>query len=165
MANTIEQRNLTMLTAAETLSLSRAAELDLADDETLIVKYRDEFLYIQRAAEQGLRQVDTLVENPTELSILAESWGFTCTVEDRFASRIVFRKNLGQEQVIRKLSNIRIDWSRPRPPTVDIDYYRETGNLVSLVDSTLAIPRLDRVRQQLGITSSDYTVDKTQVQI
>ena len=160
---TIQQTQLTMLTAAETRSLTRAAELDLADDETLIVKYRDEFLYIQRAAEQGLTQVDTLVENPTELSILAESWGFTCSVEDRFTSKIVFRKNLGQEQVVRKLSNITIDWARPKTPTVDVDYYRETGNLVSLVDSTLAVPRLSIVREQLGLTNTQYTVDKSQL--
>jgi hypothetical protein len=161
MANTTQQQTqLTMLTASETQTLSRAAQQDISTQEDLIYKYRDEFLYIQRAAEQGLTQVDTLIDDPNELAILARSWGFTCTVQDKFSAKIVYRKNLGEEEVIKKLSNISIDWSRPGTPTVDVAYYRQTGNLVSLLDSTLFVPKLTQVKQQLGVTGTTYTVDK-----
>lgn len=159
MANTIQQTQLTMLTAAEVKSLANAAQQDITTQEDLIYKYRDEFLYIQRAAEQGLTSVETLVDDPNELAILARGWGFTCTVQDKFSAKIVYRKNLGEEEVVKKLSNVTIDWTRPGTPTVDVAYYRQTGNLVSLLDSTLFVPKITLVKQRLGVTNSTYTVD------
>lgn len=149
---------LTMLTAAEANLLATAGEALISTDETLIYKYRDEFLHIQRAAEQGLKTLDMLVENANELRILAESWGFECLVQDRFSTKIVYRKSLGQEEVTTKLSNITISWSKPKPPTVDVAYYRQSGNLVPLADSTILLPststedtRVLAIKQSLGI--------------
>ena len=160
MANKfVTQQSLTMLTATEVKSLANTAQINIAEDETLIYKYRDEFLHIQRAAEQGITDLYMLIENPTEFSIIATAWGFTCTVEDRFDLKIVYRKNLGQERVTNKTSNLNISWLRPNRPTVDVAYYREKGNLVSLLDSTLFVPKLTQIKQQLGITEGDgYTV-------
>ena len=95
---------LTMLTAAEAKSLSTAGQEQVGSNEELIYKYRDEFLYIQRAAEQGLTKVDTLVDDPNELAIVAESWGFTVVVEDKFSNKIIYRTNLGAEQILNKIS-------------------------------------------------------------
>jgi hypothetical protein len=150
---------LTMLTAAEAKSLSTAGQEQIGSNEELIYKYRDEFLYIQRAAEQGLTKVDILIDDPNELSIVATSWGFTCTVLDKFAAKIVYRKNLGQEEIERKLSNINIDWSKPKTPSIDVAYYRQSGNLVALADSSMVIPdieetRLFAIKQTLGITDN-----------
>ena len=160
MANKlVTQQSLTMLTATEVKSLANTAQINIAEDETLIYKYRDEFLHIQRAAEQGITDLYMLIENPTEFSIIATAWGFTCTVEDRFDLKIVYRKNLGQERVTNKTSNLNISWLRPNRPTVDVAYYREKGNLVSLLDSTLFVPKLTQLKQQLGIVEGDgYTV-------
>lgn len=149
-----------MLTAAETLQLSRAAEQETSTTEDLIYKYRDEFLHIQRAAEEGIKTLDMLVEDPTEFGQIATAWGFTARVQDKFSARIVYRKNLGQEEVVKQLSNVTVDWTRPQTPTVDVEYYRQSGNLVSLLDSTLFVPRVTQVKQQLNITNSTYTVDK-----
>ena len=162
MANkfTRTEQTLTMLTAAETQQLTRAAQQDITTTEDLIYKYRDEFLHIQRAAEQGLTKLELLVEDPTEFTVLAEGWGFTALAQDKFSAKIVYRKNLGQEEVVRQTSNVSVDWSRPKTPTVDVEYYRESGNLVSLLDSTLFVPRLTQVKQALGVTNSTYTVDK-----
>ena len=156
---------LTMLTGQEALSLSRAGQEQIGTNEELVYKYRDEFLYIQRAAEQGLTSVDILIDDPNELSIVAQSWGFVCTVQDKFSAKIVYRKNLGQEEIQRKLSNINIDWSKPKAPTVDVAFYRQTGNLVQLADSSIAIPtlslRLQSVKQSLGITDNTVYTDTT----
>ena len=149
---------LTMLTGQEALSLSRAGQEQIGTNEELVYKYRDEFLYIQRAAEQGLTSVDVLIDDPNELSIVAQSWGFVCTVLDKFSAKIVYRKNLGQEKIERKLSNINIDWSKPKAPTVDVAFYRQSGNLVVLEDSTLSIPvlsvKVSDVKLSLGITDN-----------
>ena len=149
---------LTMLTGQEALTLARAGQEQIGTNEELVYKYRDEFLYIQRAAEQGLTSVDILIDDPNELSIVAQSWGFVCTVLDKFSAKIVYRKNLGQEKIERKLSNINIDWSKPKAPTVDVAYYRQSGNLVVLEDSTLSIPvlsgKVSDVKLSLGITDN-----------
>lgn len=161
MAKTIEQRYLTMLTASEVARLTAAAQQEITTTEDLVLKYRDEFLYIQRLAEQGLKTAYVLVDNPRELSEVAQAWGFTAVLENRSTTRVQYRTNLGQEETTQQISNITIDWNKPTTPTVDVDYYRESGNLVSLLDSTLFVPRLEKVKQQLNIVSTDYTVDKT----
>lgn len=150
---------LTMLTGQEALQLATAGQELVGSDETLIYKYRDEFLYIQRAAEQGLTSIETIVDDPNELAIVARSWGFTAIVQDRFANKIVYRRNLGQEEIVSKLSNINIDWSKPRTPTVDVAYYRQSGNLIALADSTILFPSLEEnrilaIKQSLGITDN-----------
>jgi len=154
LANTLTP--LTVLTAAEAKELATAGQELIGTNEELIYKYRDEFLHIQRAAEQGLTSLETLVDNPNELAIVVRGWGFTATVQDKIRSSIVYRKNLGQQDVVVKLSNILIDWLRPTTPTVDVAYYRQSGNLVPLADSTIAIPDLEETRvyaikQSLGI--------------
>jgi len=161
----VTQQSLTMLTAAEVKLLSNVAQINIAEDETLIVKYRDEFLHIQRAAEQGLTSLFMLLETPNEFAIIATAWGFTTVVEDRFDTKITFRKNLGQQQTQQKLSNILVDWATPKPPTVDVAYYRESGNLISIQDSTLFVPLLDRVKARLGITDTTYSVKKIATQV
>jgi hypothetical protein len=150
---------LTMLTAAEAKSLSTAGQEQIGSNEELIYKYRDEFLYIQRAAEQGLTKVDTLVDDPNELATVARSWGFTAVVEDKFSNKIIYRTNLGAEQILNKISNITIDWNRPKTPSIDVAYYRQSGNLVALADSSMVIPdieetRLFAIKQTLGITDN-----------
>lgn len=158
---------LTMLTAAEAKSLSTAGQELIGTNEELIYKYRDEFLHLQRAAEQGITSLDMLVEDPAELNILATAWGFTCTVQDKFQAKIVYRKNLGQEEIERKLSNINIDWTRPKTPTVDVAYYRQSGNLVPLADSTIVLPdleatRLFDIKKSLGITDNSRYYNDSQ---
>ncbi len=154
-----------MLTAAEVKLLSNVAQINIAEDENLIVKYRDEFLHIQRAAEQGITSLFMLLETPNEFSIIATAWGFTTVVEDRFDTKITYRKNLGQQQTQQKLSNILVDWSTPKQPTVDVAYYRESGNLISLQDSTLFVPLIDQVKARLGITNTTYSVKKIATQV
>jgi hypothetical protein len=161
MAKTIEQRYLTMLTASEVAQLSSAALQDITTTEDLVYKYRDEFLYIQRLAEQGLKTANILVDNPRELGEVAQSWGFTVTLENRSTTRVQYRTNLGQQETTQQISNVTIDWNKPGTPTVDVAYYRESGNLVSLLDSTLFVPRLEKVKKQLNIVSTDYTIDKS----
>ena len=155
---TITQQSLTMLTAAEVKSLSNAARINLAEDEALIVKYRDEFLHIQRAAEQGLTELMMLVENSEEFAVIATAWGFTTTVRDQYRTNIQYRKNLGEIQTETLISNVIVNWLKPKTPTVDVAYYRQSGNLISLLDSTLFVPILDQVKARLGVTDTTYTV-------
>lgn len=160
MANKfVTQQSLTMLTAEEVKSLTNASQINIAEDETLIYKYRDEFLHIQRAAEQGVTDLEMLLENPTEFAILATAWGFNVTVQDRYDFRVVYKKNLGKSEIKDKISNIQISWQYPNKPTVDVAYYREKGNLVTLLDSTLFVPKLDRLKTELGVSDGNYQVD------
>jgi hypothetical protein len=152
---------LTVLTAAEAKELATAGQELIGTNEELIYKYRDEFLHIQRVAEQGLTSLETLVDNPNELAIVVRGWGFTATVQDKIRSSIVYRKNLGQQDVVVKLSNILIDWLRPTTPTVDVAYYRQSGNLVALADSSILLPsyvteenRLQTIKKSLGIQNN-----------
>ena len=159
LVNTITP--LTVLTGAEAKELATAGQELIGTNEELIYKYRDEFLHIQRAAEQGLTSLETLVDDPNELAIVVRGWGFTATVQDKIRSSIVYRRNLGQQDVVVKLSNILIDWNKPTTPTVDVAYYRQSGNLVPLADSSILLPsyvteenRLQAIKQSLGIQNN-----------
>jgi hypothetical protein len=131
-----------MLTADEVKSLSIAGQQLVGTDETLIYKYREEFLHVQQVAEKGLTTLDLLVEDPSEFKIVAEAWGFTVTVKDKYTAGIVYTKNLNQTEFKTQVSNVNIDWNNPRTPTIDVAYYRNSGNLQVLADSTLLVPNV-----------------------
>lgn len=146
---------LTMITGPEALALAKAGQELTGTNEELIYKYRDEFLHIQRAAENGLTTLNMLVENPSEFGILATAWGFVATIRSRFDTKILYTKNLAETETTTELSNINIDWSKPGKPTIDVDYYRTSGNAVLLEDSTINIPifsKVDAVKRSLGIS-------------
>ena len=148
---------LTMISGQEALSLSLAAQALIGSNEELIYKYRDEFLHIQKAAENGLTNLRMKIENPNEFAIVARAWGFVCVVESLFETQVVFRKNLNKTSTVLELSNLTIDWGAPTKPLIDINYYRQSGNLVQLEDSTIVVPiisKVDTVKQQLGILST-----------
>jgi len=148
---------LTMISGQEALTLSIAAQSLTGTDEELIYKYRDEFLHIQKAAENGLTGLKMKIEDPNEFAIVARAWGFVCTVESLFETQIVYKKNLNKTSTVLELSNLTIDWSSPTRPLIDINYYRQSGNLVQLDDSTMVIPtfnKLEAVKQQLGLTTA-----------
>jgi hypothetical protein len=153
----IVQQSLTMLTATEVKMLANTAQINLAEDENILYKYREEFLHIQQVAERGLTNLDMLIENTEEFKIVAEAWGFTATVRDRYNNAIVYTKNLNATDFNTRISNINIDWSKPTPATVDVEYYRQSGNLVSLQDSTLFVPKITLIKQQLGIPTTANT--------
>lgn len=162
-----QTKPLTMLSATETKNLSLAGQELIGTDETLIYKYREEFLHIQQVAEKGLTNLDLLVETPSEFKIVAEAWGFTVTAKDKYNAGIVYTKNLNQTEFKTQISNVNIDWSKPNPPTIDVDYYRLSGNLVNLADSTIVIPKVEAVKSLLKVgeytpaavsTTSNYTV-------
>jgi hypothetical protein len=143
-----------MITGPEALALAKAGQELIGTNEELIYKYRDEFLHIQRAAENGLTTLNMLVDDPEEFGILARAWGFVAIVRSRFDTKILYTKNLAETEVTTDLSNINIDWSKPSKPTIDVEYYRASGNAVLIEDSTLAVPvfaRLDLVKRILGI--------------
>jgi hypothetical protein len=145
---------LTMITGPEALALAKAGQELIGTNEELIYKYRDEFLHIQRAAENGLTTLNMLVEDAEEFGILARAWGFVATVRSRFDTKILYTKNLAETETTTELSNIMIDWTKPTKPTIDVDYYRASGNAVLIEDSTLAVPvfaRLNLVKRILGI--------------
>ncbi len=153
---------LTMITGPEALALAKAGQELIGTNEELIYRYRDEFLHIQRAAENGLTTLNMLVENPSEFGILATAWGFVSTVRSRFDTKIVYTQNLAETEVTTELSNINIDWSKPSKPTIDVEYYRASGNAVLIEDSTLAVPvfsRLDLVKRVLGIGQETGTIN------
>ena len=156
---------LTMLTAEEVKRLSLAGQQLIGTDETLIYKYREEFLHVQQVAEKGLTTLDLLVEVPSEFKIVAEAWGFTVTVKDKYTAGIVYTKNLNQTEFKTQVSNVNIDWSKPNPATIDVEYYRQSGNLSVLADSTLLMPNVQNIEASVlyatkiayGITdNSDY---------
>ena len=153
-----------MITGPEALALAKAGQELTGTNEELIYKYRDEFLHIQRAAENGLTTLNMLVENPSEFGILATAWGFVSTVRSRFDTKILYTKNLAETETTTELSNINIDWSKPGKPTIDVEYYRASGNAVLIEDSTLAVPvfaKLDLVKRVLGIGQETGTINIT----
>ena len=155
---------LTMITGPEALTLAKAGQELIGTNEELIYKYRDEFLHIQRAAENGLTTLNMLVDNPSEFGILATAWGFVATVSSRFDTKILYTKSLTETEVTTELSNINIDWSKPGKVTIDVDYYRRSGNAVLIEDSTLAIPvfsNLDLFKRVLGIGQETGTINIT----
>jgi hypothetical protein len=148
---------LTMISGQEALTLSIAAQSLIGTDEELIYKYRDEFLHIQKAAENGLTSLRMKIENPNEFAIVARAWGFVCVVESRFETQIVYKKNLNKTSTVLELSNLTIDWGSPTRPLIDIEYYRQSGNLVQLDDSTIVVPiisKIEAVKQELGIATT-----------
>jgi hypothetical protein len=160
---------LTMLTAEETKSLSLAGQQLVSTDETLIYKYREEFLHIQQVAERGLTQLELLLETPSEFKILAEAWGFTVTVRDRYINAVVYTKNLNQTDFNTQISNAVIDWSKPNPPTIDVAYYRNSGNLAVLADSSLLVPNIPGIEasilyaRKIALGIDDNTVYNKQI--
>jgi len=148
---------LTMISGQEALTLSIAAQTLIGSNEELIYKYRDEFLHIQKAAENGLTSLRMKIENPDEFAIVARAWGFVCVVESRFETQIVYKKNLNKTSTVLELSNLTIDWGSPTRPLIDIEYYRQSGNLVQLDDSTIVVPiisKIEAVKQELGIATT-----------
>jgi len=160
---------LTMLTADEVKSLSIAGQQLVGTDETLIYKYREEFLHVQQVAEKGLTTLDLLVEDPSEFKIVAEAWGFTVTVKDKYTAGIVYTKNLNQTEFKTQVSNVNIDWNTPRTPTIDVAYYRNSGNLQVLADSTLVVPNIQGIEasilyaRKIALGIDDNTVYNKQI--
>jgi len=145
---------LTMITGPEALALARAGQELIGTNEELIYFYRDDFLHIQRAAENGLTSLDMLVENPNEFAIVATAWGFVCRVQSKFNVSFVATRGLAEAEINREQSNVTVDWSRPLKPTIDVEYYRNSGNAVLIEDSTLAVPvfaKLELLKRVFGI--------------
>lgn len=147
-----------MLTASETRQLSAAAqELDQID-ETLIYKYRDEFLHIQSAAVKGLTKLEMLVEDPQEFSQVCTAWGFSTVIQDKISAQIIYSKAQNSETIERTTSNITVDWTSPKPTTIDVEYYRSSGDLVKLANSRLSIPLLTTLKNKFSIGEGQYEV-------
>ncbi len=152
-----------MLTASETRQLSTAAqELDQID-ETLIYKYRDEFLHIQTAAVNGLTKLEMLVEDPTEFSQVCAAWGFATTVQDKISAKIVYSKAQNSETIERTTANITVDWTSPKTPTIDVNLYRQSGNLVKLQNSQLSVPLINTLKAKFNVTDQQYQVAQAYV--
>jgi len=122
---------LTMLTAGETKLLSKAGEKETAADEDVIFKYREEFLHIQKVSENGITTLGLLVSDTAEFKKVAINWGFAALVENKYKTETVVGKNLAQTEVKTLVSNVTVDWSKPKRPTIDVEYYRQSGNIVN----------------------------------
>jgi hypothetical protein len=122
---------LTMLTAAETKLLAKAGEKETATNEDTIFKYREEFLHIQKVSENGITSLGLLVSDTAEFEQAATNWGFGVVVENRYKTDVIVGKNLAQTQVKTLVSTVTVDWSKPKKPTIDVEYYRQSGNIVN----------------------------------
>jgi hypothetical protein len=145
---------LTMLTAAETKQLARAGEKEAATDEDVIFKYREEFLHIQKVSENGITSLGLLVSDTAEFKQAAINWGFAVVVENQYKTEIVVGKNLVKTEVKTLTSTVTVDWSKPKKPTIDVEYYRQSGNIVNAA-AAKSSPLADiKAKYQLGIYPS-----------
>jgi hypothetical protein len=145
---------LTMLTAAETRLLSKAGEKEAAADEDVIFKYREEFLHIQKVSENGVTTLGLLVADPEEFKKVATNWGFTALVERKYKTETVVGKNLAQTETKTLVSTVTVDWSRPKKPTIDVEYYRQSGNIVNSAGTKVSPLAAIKEKLQLGIYPS-----------
>lgn len=145
---------LTMLTASETKLLAKAGEKETAADEDVIFKYREEFLYIQKVSENGVTSLGLLVSDTAEFKKAATNWGFTALVENQYKTDVVVGKNLARTEVKTLISNVTVDWSRPKKPTIDVEYYRQSGNIVNAASTKSSPLAAIKEKYQLGVYPS-----------
>ena len=145
---------LTMLTAAETKLLSKAGEKEAAAEEDVIYKYREEFLHIQKVSENGVTTLGLLVSDTAEFKKVATNWGFAALVENKYKTEIVVGKNLARTEVKTLTSNITVDWSKPKKPTIDVEYYRQSGNIVNTAAVKASPLAAIKEKYQLGVYPS-----------
>lgn len=145
---------LTMLTAAETRLLSKAGEKEAAAEEDVIYKYREEFLHIQKVSENGVTTLGVIVADTAEFKQVATNWGFAALVENKYKTEIVVGKNLARTEVKTLLSNVTVDWSKPKKPTIDVEYYRQSGNIVNTAAVKTRPLAAIKEKYQLGVYPS-----------
>ena len=152
---------LTMLTAAETRQLALAGEKEVAADEAAIFKYREEFLHIQKVSENGITSLGLLVSDTAEFKKVATNWGFVVVVENQYKTETVVGKNLARTEVKTLTSTVTVDWSKPKKPTIDVEYYRQSGNIVNTADSTVKISPLAVIKEKykLGVYPTTALTD------
>jgi hypothetical protein len=145
---------LTMLTATETKLLSKAGEKEAAAEEDVIFKYREEFLYIQKVSENGVTTLGVLVSDTAEFKKVATNWGFAALVENKYKTDVVVGKNLARTEVKTLISNVTVDWSKPKKPTIDVEYYRQSGNIVNTAAVKTSPLAAIKEKYQLGVYPS-----------
>jgi hypothetical protein len=145
---------LTMLTAAETRLLSKAGEKETAAEEDVIYKYREEFLHIQKVSENGVTALGVIVADTAEFKRVATNWGFAALVENKYKTDVVVGKNLARTEVKTLLSNVTVDWSKPKKPTIDVEYYRQSGNIVNTTAVKTSPLAAIKAKYQLGVYPS-----------
>ena len=150
---------LTMLTAAETKLLSNAGEKEAAAEEDVIYKYREEFLYIQKVSENGVTTLGLLVSDTAEFKKVATNWGFAALVENKYKTEIVVGKNLARTEVKTLTSNVTVDWSKPKKPTIDVEYYRQSGNIVNTAQVKTSPLAVIKEKYKLGIYPATALTD------
>jgi hypothetical protein len=152
---------LTMLTAAETRQLAKAGEKETAADEAAIFKYREEFLHIQKVSENGITSLGLLISDTAEFKQVATNWGFVTVVENRYKTDVVVGKNLAQTEVKTLVSTVTVNWNKPKKPTIDVEYYRQSGNIVNTEAVQAKISPLDVIKEKykLGIYPATALAD------
>ena len=153
----LDTRPLYMLTAQEVKDLARSAQQTIAVDNTLLFKYRLDFLHIQDASAKGLTKLDILSADPNEFKIIAEAWGFTCTVGNTYATNTVYTTGLTATDVNTLISNVTVDWSSPRAPVIDVAFFRNTGNLSYVVATTSVLTTTQNKLGLSGISNVSYS--------
>ena len=150
---------LTMLTAAETRQLALAGEKETAADEAAIFKYREEFLHIQKVSENGLTSLGLLISDTVEFKQVATNWGFVVVVENQYKTETVVGKNLAQTEVKTLISTVTVNWNKPKKPTIDVEYYRQSGNIVNTAQAKTSPLAVIKEKYKLGIYPATALTD------
>ena len=150
---------LTMLTAAETRQLALAGEKETAADEAAIFKYREEFLHIQKVSENGLTSLGLLISDTLEFKQVATNWGFVVVVENQYKTETVVGKNLAQTEVKTLISTVTVNWNKPKKPTIDVEYYRQSGNIVNTAQVKTSPLAVIKEKYKLGIYPATALTD------
>ena len=150
---------LTMLTAAETRQLALAGEKEVATDEDTIFKYREEFLHIQKVSENGLTSLGLLISDTLEFKQVATNWGFVVVVENQYKTETVVGKNLAQTEVKTLISTVTVNWNKPKKPTIDVEYYRQSGNIVNTAQVKTSPLAVIKEKYKLGIYPATALTD------
>lgn len=158
----VDTRPLYMLTAQEVKDLARSAQQTIAVDNTLLFKYRLDFLHIQDAAAKGLTKLDILSADPNEFKIIADAWGFSCTVGNLYTTNTVYTTGLTATDVNTLTSNVTVDWSNPRAPVIDVEFFRNTGNLSYVVTTASVLTTTQNKLGLSGISNVSY-IGKTPI--
>ena len=145
---------LTMLTAAETRLLSKAGEKEAAAEEDVVYKYREEFLHIQKVSENGVTTLGVIVADTAEFKQVATNWGFAALVENKYKTEVIVGKNLARTEVKTLISTVTVDWSKPKKPTIDVEYYRQSGNIVNTAAVKTSPLAAIKAKYQLGVYPS-----------
>ena len=100
-----------------------------------------------------------LISDTLEFKQVATNWGFVVVVENQYKTETVVGKNLAQTEVKTLISTVTVNWNKPKKPTIDVEYYRQSGNIVNTAQVKTSPLAVIKEKYKLGIYPATALTD------